>query len=73
MPFPALAAESKISSLSRWAPGPRQVSWIHARHGALLKHPLVIRVPSILVVSTEGEALARLDPTAEAVAGWRRP
>ncbi len=57
----------------RAALGPRQVSWIHDRHGALLKQHRVIRVPSILVVSVEGEAIARLDPTAEAVAGWRRP
>jgi hypothetical protein len=57
----------------RAALGPRKVSWIHDRHGALLKQHRVIRVPSILVVSAEGEALARLDPTAEAVAGWRRP
>ncbi len=57
----------------RAALGPRKVSWIHDRHGALLKQHRVIRVPSILVVSVEGEAIARLDPTAEAVAGWRRP
>ena len=57
----------------RAALGARDVPWIHDRHGALLKQHRVIRVPSILVVSAEGEALARLDPTAEAVAGWRRP
>ncbi len=51
---------------------PRGVPWIHDRHGALLKQYRVIKVPSILVVSAEGEALARLDPTAEALAVWRR-
>ena len=57
----------------RAALGSREVPWIHDRHGALLKQHRVIRVPSILVVSAEGEALARLDPTAEAVAGWKYP
>ena len=57
----------------RAALGARDVPWIHDRHGALLKQHRVIRVPSILVVSAEDEALARLDPTAEAVAGWRYP
>ena len=57
----------------RAALGQREISWIHDRHGALLKQYRVIKVPSILVVSAEGEALARLDPTAEAVAGWRHP
>jgi hypothetical protein len=53
--------------------GPREIPWIHDRHGALLKKHRVIRVPSILVVSADGEALAHLDPTAEAIAGWRHP
>ena len=57
----------------RAALGPREIPWIHDRHGALLKQYRVIKVPSILVVSAEGETLARLDPTAEAIAGWRRP
>jgi hypothetical protein len=57
----------------RAALGSRVVPWIHDRHGALLKQHRVITVPSILVVSAEGEALARLDPTAAAVAGWKRP
>ena len=46
------------------------VSWIHDRHGALLKQYRVIQVPSLAVVSAEGETLARLAPTAEAVNRW---
>jgi hypothetical protein len=53
--------------------GPRGVPWIHDRHGSLLKQYRVIKVPSIVVVSAEGEALAHLDPTVAAVAGWRSP
>jgi hypothetical protein len=55
----------------RAALGPRGVPWIHDRHGALLKQYRVIKVPSIVVVSAEGEAVAHLDPTVAAVAGWR--
>jgi len=44
--------------------------WIHDRHGALLKQYRVIQVPSLVVVSANGEALARLAPTAEALQGW---
>jgi len=58
---------------ARAALGPRGVAWIHDRHGALLKQYRVIKVPLIVVVSAEGEALARLDPTVAAVAGWRGP
>lgn len=48
----------------------RDVGWLHDRHGALLKNYRVITVPSVLIVSAEGEALARLDATAEAVRAW---
>jgi hypothetical protein len=57
----------------RAALGQREISWIHDRHGALLKQYRVIKVPSIVVVSAEGEAVAHLDPTVAAVAGWRGP
>ena len=58
---------------ARAALGPRGVPWIHDRHGALLKQYRVIKVPSIVVVSAEGEDVAHLDPTVAAVAGWRSP
>ena len=46
------------------------ISWLHDRHGALLKNYRVITVPSLLIVSAQGEALTRLDATAEAVRAW---
>jgi hypothetical protein len=52
--------------------GGERISWIHDRHGALLKRFRVIQVPSLAVVSAEGKALARLAPTAEALEGWGR-
>lgn len=51
--------------------GSKGIAWIHDRHGALLKQYRVIRVPSLVIVSSKGEALARLEPTAAAVRGWK--
>lgn len=47
------------------------LTWVHDRHGALLKSYRVIELPSIVVVSRAGEVVGRLEPTAEAVRGWR--
>jgi len=70
---PVILVVQESLAEGRAALGPREIPWIHDRHGALLKKYRVIKVPSILVVSAEGEALARLDPTAAAVAGWKGP
>ncbi len=51
----------------RSALGPRDVSWIHDRHGALLKQYHVIKVPSLVLVSKDNQPFARLEPTAAAV------
>jgi hypothetical protein len=51
----------------RDALGPREVSWIHDRHGALLKQYRVIEVPSLVLVSKDNQPFARLEPTAAAV------
>jgi hypothetical protein len=48
----------------------REVGWLHDRHGALLKKYRVIEVPSLLLVAADGEPLAILDATPEAVRGW---
>jgi hypothetical protein len=45
--------------------------WLHDRHGALLKQYRVIEVPSLLLVSADGSALAKLHATPDAVRGWR--
>lgn len=56
---------------AREALGSTQLDWIHDRHGALLKTYRVIRVPSVVVVSKQGEALAWLEPTPDALREWR--
>jgi hypothetical protein len=48
----------------------REIGWLHDRHGALLKKYRVIEVPSLLLVAADGESLAKLDATPEAVLGW---
>ena len=58
---------------SRSALAGREVGWLHDRHGALLKKYRVIEVPSLLLVTAEGEQLAKLDATPEAVRVWSNP
>lgn len=45
----------------------RDLRWLHDRHGMLLKRYRVVRVPSLLVLDGRGEAVARLQPTPEAL------
>lgn len=47
------------------------LEWIHDRHGALLKAYRIIAVPSVIIVSPQGEALARIEPSPEAVRDWK--
>jgi hypothetical protein len=70
---PVIVVVQESLADGRAALGPRGVPWIHDRHGALLKQYRVIKVPSIVVVSAEGEDVAHLDPTVAAVASWRSP
>jgi hypothetical protein len=37
------------------------VEWIHDRHGVLLKRYRVLRVPSMLVIGSDGDLVATLD------------
>jgi hypothetical protein len=46
--------------------------WLHDRHGAILKEYRLIRVPILVVVDRQGEVLARLEPSAEALRAWQR-
>lgn len=55
-------AQTKLSTA---APG-----WLHDRHGSILKRYRVIRIPSVLILDTAGEAAARLEATPAAIAGW---
>lgn len=57
----------------RSALGPRGVNWIHDRHGALLKTYRIIKVPSLLLLSADGETLGKIDASAEAVLNWKTP
>ena len=70
---PVIVVVQESLADGRAALGPGEIPWIHDRHGALLKQYRVIKVPSIVVVSAEGEDVAHLDPTVAAVAGWRSP
>jgi len=70
---PVIVVVQESLADGRAALGSGGVPWIHDRHGALLKQYRVIKVPSIVVVSAEGEDVAHLDPTVAAVAGWRSP
>ncbi len=45
-------------------------SWVHDRHGELLKSYRVIRVPSVVIVAKDGSVLGRLDPSSEALFSW---
>ncbi|HSO24500.1 MAG TPA: hypothetical protein VLT81_16475 [Chondromyces sp.] len=56
---------------ARRALGGSEVEWVHDRHGALLKNYRVIVVPSIVIVSPQGKALARLEPSPQAVRDWK--
>ena len=51
----------------------REIGWLHDRHGGLLKKYRVIDVPSLLLVAADGEPLAKIDATPEAVRGWSGP
>jgi len=47
-----------------------KVAWLHDRYGGLLKHHRVVTIPVLVIVARNGEVLARLDPTADALRGW---
>ena len=47
-----------------------ELTWLHDRHGALLKQYRVIRVPSVLIVAADGSGLGAIDASVEALAGW---
>jgi hypothetical protein len=49
-----------------------RVTWLHDRHGAVLKHFRVITVPALIIVSGEGRVAARPQAvSAHAIASWR--
>jgi hypothetical protein len=48
-----------------------EAAWLHDRYGGLLKHYRVVTIPGLLIVAADGEVLARLAPTVEALRGWK--
>lgn len=49
------------------------IHWIHDRHGGFLKQYRVIKVPSVIVISAEGEVLQRMPAAPESMTpGARR-
>jgi len=46
------------------------VTWLHDRHGSLLKRCRVVTVPALVVIDRKGRVVARLEPTPEAVKAW---
>ncbi len=67
--FVVIALQEPISA-SRDALGSSGLQWLHDRHGAMLKHLLVYRVPTLAVIHSDGAVLARLRPDPEALASW---
>lgn len=47
------------------------VAWLHDRYGSLLKHHRVVTIPMLVIIGRDGEVMARLDPTAQAVRAWK--
>jgi hypothetical protein len=50
--------------------GATEVAWLHDRHGELLKHYRVVRIPALLVIAEDGGLMARLEPDAQALRAW---
>jgi hypothetical protein len=50
--------------------GSRRVSWMHDRHGALLKAYRIIRVPSLLIVDAKARDWDNLEISPEAIREW---
>jgi hypothetical protein len=48
-------------------------SWLHDRHGVLLKQYRVISVPSLLLVADDGGLLAKMEASPEAIRSWGGP
>jgi hypothetical protein len=46
------------------------VTWLHDRHGTILKEYRLIEVPSLIIVGGDGSLRVRLEATPEALAAW---
>ncbi len=67
--FVVVSVQEELDEARRGLEG-TNVAWLHDRYGSLLKHHRVVTIPVVVIVARDGEVLARLDPTAEALRGW---
>ncbi len=67
--FIVVAVQEPIDD-SRRALKPSGLPWLHDRHGALLKHLRVFRIPAITVVDGEGNVLATLPFVGGTLRDW---
>ena len=67
--FVVIALQEPIEA-SRESLGPTGLVWLHDRHGAILQHLLIYRVPALAVIDKDGTVLARLEPDPEALSRW---
>ncbi len=67
--FVVIAIQEPISA-SRDALGSSGLPWLHDRHGAMLKHLLIYRVPALAIVRKDGTVLARLQLDPQVLAKW---
>ncbi len=51
--------------------GATEVPWLHDRHGELLKHYRVVRIPALLVIGRDGRLIGRLEPDPQALRAWK--
>ncbi len=70
--FTIVAVQEPIDD-SRKVLNPSGFPWLHDRHGALLKHLRVFRIPAITVVDGEGNVLATLPFVSGTLRDWGTP
>ncbi len=69
--FVVIAIQEPVDA-SRKALGPSGLQWLHDRHGAMLQHLLIYRVPALAVVHKDGTVQARLQLDSEALVDWAK-
>ena len=67
--FVVIAIQEPIDA-SRKALETSGLQWLHDRHGAMLQHLLIYRVPTLAVIQSDGTVLARLQPDPKALIQW---
>ncbi len=49
-----------------------KISWIHDRHGSILKHYRLVRIPCLLILDRKGHLVATLDVSVTALERWEK-